>query len=243
MSHDTPWYEGWMINQLVTGEIPADIEAEVEELTEWLAWLKKLSAQADVIRARLDAQRRERQETEARIAEIAERQRAEVERELEERRLERFQRKITWLKKQIDEVCDKIIRQMRERQQQMEIQAAAEARKTAEDLQVWEAFKRQILDPAPRKPAPDERVRPVPMNLTPAAPLHQDDVAAWEAFKRDLSAPKKPSRKNDDALVRKQAEEDRLLREFDVYQAKQTATPQENQAAWEEFTRQIKRRK
>jgi hypothetical protein len=243
---DTPWYEGWVISQLVTGDIPADIEAEVEELTEWLEWLKKLAAQADVIKARLDKQRRERQETEARILEIVERQRAEVERELEERRLERFQRKIAWLKKRIDEVCDKIIHQMRERRRQIEIQAAAEARKAAEDLQVWETFKRQILDLSPpRKPAnttPDQHARPVPVSEA-AQPLHHEDLAVWEAFKRDLTGPKKPIKKNGDELARKQAEEDRLLREFEVYQAKQAVSPEENQAAWNDFARRVNRKK
>lgn len=250
------WLENFgLINQIDFSNVPADIEAEVDELTEWLEWLQKLSAEADVMRARLDRQRFEREATEARIAEITERQRIETEREMEEERLLKYQQQIAWLRARIDTVCDKIIRQMKERQARLEREAAEQAIKAKEDLRVWELFKRQILDPVAKKPdvPPSEiesaRTKHDYRKVEPAA-LADKDIAAWEAYTQRLTQPSAKERakltekaEQEKALARQREQQEKLLREFEAFQNKQPATAAENQAQWDAFAQFIKRKR
>lgn len=186
-------------------EVPENLGAEIEELIRWKAWIGKLLTQRDQIIERLDRQWLEREEANARSRAISQRQAMEIERELEEKHLRKINSQIRYAYQYVDEVCDKILKEMRRRkkmatiyQQQVRERVAAmeQQRKAEADLKTWEAYIQRING--------------------------ADDVQPTEAI--DV-----------EELARQAEEEARLQAEIEALKAKPTATDEENQATWEAF--------
>jgi hypothetical protein len=189
--------------------IPPELRLDLQHLRAWGSEAERLIQKYEQVRVEMAIKRQARAEAEARINAIVERQRIATELEWAERELRRFRAKIEALKARIDQVTDKVIREMVARKRRaLEDQAhfdAALRLQAEEDLRMWEAFKQRLDAPpsAPSQPLPSED----PMSL--------------------------------DALLQQQAQQERLRQEYERYQAKPIPTRDDDEAAWAEFTQQI----
>jgi len=132
--------------------VPAELEGEVQKLISWREQARYASDQYAAIRDQLWVQRMERRETAARVKLISQKLNKQVEQEISERELAKWQRELEKIRSYINRVTDNIIREMRKTRRRQAIEAAAwkvaeadEARQRAEeDLAIWEAFKTSL---------------------------------------------------------------------------------------------------
>jgi hypothetical protein len=210
------WIENWqrevdlLFRQLQA--IPPELVDDVAQLRAWNEQANQLSAEILEIRERLRLKRLEREVIKARIDAIVERQRIATEIEIEERRLQKWRQRMEQIKDYIDRVTDKIILEMRQRQQDMLLEAAMlneqTRQQTEEDLRVWEAFKLSLEAPTkserdPQKDLEAQQTRQEQERLreeykaikSRPKPTLEENQAAWDEFVEDLEDPSKKNRR------------------------------------------------
>jgi hypothetical protein len=188
--------------------VPPELGDEVFKLIEWKEKARDAAEHYHELREELWLKRMERREAEARSKVIGDRLNKEVEREIAERELAKWRRRMAYIHAQIDRITDKIILQMRRRHRQRAAElvkmkaAEAEAwrRQADEDLAMWEAFKLS---------------------------LDWQDTRADEPDSSDLE--------HVEQLAREQAEHARIQQQYTVYQSRPAPNPDDDQAAWQAY--------
>lgn len=215
---DDSWLDQWQAEADLLFRhyegLPPKLQADLDQLRRWGDEAHLLADKILKIRLQLYEQRQARQEREARIAAIVEWQRRQIERELMEAELARWQKKLASLKAYIDRVTDGVVLEMRRRYQAAlaeKAQADAAAQEQAQaDLALWEAFKLSLHPPAPGQkslpdPQPEDLIRQAEREARlrreyealQARPKVSEDEnqAAWADFIQELEGrPKKKPR-------------------------------------------------
>jgi hypothetical protein len=216
MWDENSWIEQWQVEAEALFRhyegLPPKLQADLDQLRQWGDEAHALADKIYHIRLQVYQQRLERQEREARIAAIVERQRRQTELELMQATLAKAQKRLARLKAYIDRVTDGVVLEMRRRYQaalaeQAQADAAQQAQ-TQADLALWEAFKislhPQNMAPQIAPPAIDDLVRQQEREARlrreyaalQARPQVSEDEnqAEWQAFIEQLDRPgkKKP---------------------------------------------------
>jgi chromosome segregation ATPase len=189
--------------------VPAELEGEVQKLISWREQARHASDQYAAIRDQLWVQRMERRETAARIKLISKKLNKQVEQEISERELAKWQRELEKIRSQISRVTDNIIRDMRKIRRRQAIEAAgwkmaeaAEARQRAEeDLAMWEAFKTSLE-------------------------AKQDEIA-------------EPDPKELERLARERTAREQIKQEYEKFLSRPDFDPNDDQSTWENFTNSL----
>ncbi|MFP4323603.1 MAG: hypothetical protein ACLFTK_14210 [Anaerolineales bacterium] len=184
--------------------VPADLRAEVDLLRHYNDERQALAVTIQEIRAELARQRAAKIAVKKRVDAIAARQNFEAYLEQQLAELRRHNAKMARLKREIDRVTDKIIRELRQRDAQAERERRArekfaqmeQRRQQARDLAAWEAFKAGLLgEPAPEpdataaeQHAEAERLRQEYERIKAQKPPNEaENLAAWQDFVNSLS--------------------------------------------------------
>lgn len=189
--------------------LSAHAKEEVAEAIYWIEQCVLLAARADEVRARLDSQRLEREETDARIRAIVERQRMQTEYEIAEKKLRKWQRQLLAMHAKIDQITRNIIHEMnlRHQEQRQQQQAEQEQHQTqqVEDAAVWQAFMQQLdAEEASEESSEDatqEALQPEQIIAQQERLLHEyklyqeqetstpeEDFAVWQDFIDDMDS-------------------------------------------------------
>lgn len=246
--------------------LPPEIESQIHELLEWNAQFAELAANVEAVKARLAAEREESERIQARIDEISARQCRTVEFELEEKKLRKWQKKMRKLQRQIDEAVGRITRQMearrREAAAQAEAEAAERARKQAEDLAVWEAYKKQLgevnnpedvaldaVEQTLREEAVWQRLQgEIRQIQSRVAPTQDENQRVWEAYVRgeplpdyekeaaELAEAERQRQAEINKRIAEAAQSRRIREEVTNIQSQDKPDPKEDAALWAAFT-------